>query len=261
MNLLRLFFLFALVTFGGASLADTERVGIIVMHGKGGAPNKHVADLATALERRGMLVANLDMPWSGRRQYDVPVAAAEQEVANALAGLRARGAGRLFVAGHSQGGVFALHLGGTALPLDGIIAIAPGGNVGAPVFREKLAEAIGQARDAVAQGKGTEKLRLADFESSRGVFPVIAEPASYLTWFEPEGAMNQVRAARALRADMPVLFIAPTRDYPGLLRVKDEMFGMLPKHPLTRLYEPAASHMEAPTASADEIERWIAGTR
>jgi len=61
-------------------MADAPKIGIVIMHGKGGSPSKHVADLASALEGKGYLVANLEMPWSGKRDYDATVSAAEEQV-------------------------------------------------------------------------------------------------------------------------------------------------------------------------------------
>lgn len=246
----------AALAFGLNVQADTVKAGIVVMHGKGGSPGKHVADLAASLERHGFVVANLEMPWSGSRNYDVDVGTAEREVAAALAALRERGASRVFVAGHSQGGLFALYFGGRHR-IDGIVAIAPGGNVGNQTFREKLADSVESARELVAAGKGQEKARLSDFESARGTYSIVTTPSIYLTWFDPEGAMNQTLAMQGIKADTPVLFIVPTNDYPGLLRVKQEMFGLLAKHPLTRLYEPNSSHLNAPTASIQEIADWL----
>src|SRR4051794_3477831 len=114
--------LLACLTFSAHAGDTAPAVGIVLMHGKGGMPTKHVADLAAALERRGLLVENLEMPWSGRRDYDVDVDGAEKEVAAGLEALRLKGADKLFVAGHSQGGVFALYFGGRHV-LDGVIAI------------------------------------------------------------------------------------------------------------------------------------------
>lgn len=238
-------------------------IGMVVMHGKGGAPGKHVAELAAALEGRGYRVANLEMPWSGRRNYDVNVAAAESQVAAALDDLRRRGAQHLFVAGHSQGGLFALHCGGRHA-VHGVIAIAPGGSVGSPLFREKLGAAVDQARRLVAEGKADEAAGFLDYEGAKGSYPVVATPANYLSWFDPAGAMNQASAARNLAPQVPVLYIVPTRDYPALLRLKQSMFDALPRHPLTRLHEPDADHLGAPWASVDEIVRWtseVAGAR
>lgn len=238
-----------------AAQLPPPKIGIVILHGKGGSPAKHVADLAASLETKGYVVANLEMPWSGRRDYDVNVAGAEKEVVSALDGLRARGATNLFVAGHSQGGLFALYFGGQHA-VDGIIAIAPGGSVGSAIFREKLGESVGQARKLVAAGKGDDKTRFLDFEGSKGTYPILCTPANYLSWFDPDGAMNQSLAVQKMNPKVPVLFIAPQRDYPGLLKVKQSTFNALPRHPLTKLYEPDSNHLGAPSASLDEIQRW-----
>jgi len=253
-----LFCLFAVALFMplGAH-AQEARPGAVVMHGKGGSPKSRTIEaLASGLGAQGILVAALDMPWSGARSYDVDSAAAEQQVREALERLRADGANRLFVMGHSQGGMFALHMGGR-VKLDGVVAIAPGGSADNRIALEKLADSLQAARRYVAEGKGQERQRLMDYEGSRGLHPVIAVPAAYVSWFDPEGAMSQNRAVRNVRPGTPVLFIVPKGDYPGLRRVKDGLFSALPTHPLNRLYEPESDHMGAPVAALDEIGRWI----
>ena len=233
------------------------RIGIVIMHGKGGSPNGHVAELASALEKQGILVANLEMPWSGKREYDVDVSAADKEVENTLTALREKGAKKLFVAGHSQGGLFALRFGGGHL-VDGIIAIAPGGNVNSPSFREKLGSSVDEAKRLIAEGKGNEKNQLSDYEGSRGLFYVTTTPATYLTWFDPSGEMNQLNAVKHMKPEIPVLYICPLRDYPALSKVKQQMFDALPKNQMSKLYEPDSSHLDAPTASIKEIIEWTA---
>ena len=219
------------------------------------APERNVQELASFLEAKGYAVANLEMPWSGGRNYDVSVSRAEEEVQSALASLRAKGARKVFVSGHSQGGLFALHIAGR-LSVDGVIAIAPGGSVSGAVFKEKLHASLARARELVAVGKGDEVSRLEDFEGSRGAYPVIAVPAAYVTWFDPEGAMNMPRAARAANPRVPILWIVPKRDYPGLRKTTPGLFRTLPDNPLTRFYEPDSDHLGAPSVSADEIVRW-----
>ena len=105
-----------------AAQSPAPVIGIVIMHGKGGSPNRHVSDLASGLESKNYLVANLEMPWSGRRDYDADVAKTEQEVTAALEALRSKGAKKVFVAGHSQGGVFALYYA-SKHPLDGTWSI------------------------------------------------------------------------------------------------------------------------------------------
>lgn len=240
---------------GAWAQSSAPVLGVVVMHGKGGAPTRHVAELASALRDRGYLVANLDMPWSGRRQYDADVATAEAEVTGAIDGLRASGATHVFVAGHSQGGVFALYLGGRH-KADGVIALAPGGNVANKLFIDSLGPVLAEARKLVAEGKGAERTRLMDFEGSKGAFPVVCTPAAYVTWFDPAGAMNQMMSMTNVK--VPVLYVAPTQDYQGLRRVKQRMYNALPAHPLNQLYEPQANHLGAPSAAIEEIVRWTA---
>lgn len=238
-------------------------IGVVVMHGKGGLPTKHVADLASHLSREGFRVANLEMPWSGHRAYDVDAAAAQQEVLAALDTLKQQGAQAVFVVGHSQGGVFAFAMG-SRLPVSGVIAIAPGGNVASSIYREKLAEPLARAQQAVAQGQGDVPMPFADYESSRGTFPIQTTPRVYLSWFDAAGLMNQTAAMKQLPADLPVLLVAPTGDYPGLLRVKPEVVAQLPRNARTRVLEPAASHLNAPSAAKADIAAWmreVASTR
>lgn len=233
----------------------SPRIGIVIMHGKGGGPKWHVSDLAISLERKGYVVANLEMPWSGWRSYNVDVSAAVKEVESALDTLRGEGAQKLFVAGHSQGGLFALYFGGKH-PVDGIIAIAPGGNVSSPFFREKLGASVELARKLIAERRGDETTRFSDYENATGTYPVVTTSSAYFSWFDPDGAMNQATAVERMNPRIPVLFIVPTGDYPGLVKVKNHFFSLLPKNPLSKLYEPNSSHVNAPSASRDEIVRW-----
>lgn len=232
--------------------------GIVIMHGKGGSPTaRHMTPFADGLESKGYLVTNLEMPWSGRRDYDADVAKAEQEVTAALEALRSKGAKKLFLAGHSQGGVFALYYA-SKHPLDGVIAIAPGGSVAARIYLEKVGDSVSLARKMIADGKGDERGQFLDYEGSKGTSPVHTTAAIYLTWFDPDGAMNQAKSSKALPPALPVLYVGPSNDYPALRQIKQSMFSALPGNPLTRLYEPNSDHLNAPRASIDEIARWMA---
>ena len=248
----------ALVLLAGAAMAQTapQAVGVVVMHGKGGLPTRYVAELASGLEAKGHLAANIEMPWSGNRNYDVNTAAAEAEIDAALTGLRAKGANRLFVAGHSQGGTFALYYG-SKHAVDGIISIAPAGSTASQAIREKLGDSLEEARRLAAAGKGGEATRLMDFEGGKGTYTVICKPDNYLTWFDPDGALNLMKSIRAMRPETPVLLVVPKNDYPPLLKSKQANFDALPRNPRTRLYEPDATHAGAPSASRDEVSRWM----
>lgn len=259
MNVCRRLLLFVLLIFPWTlSRAQTPAdIGVVVMHGKGGNPDGLNAPLASGLKQRGFWVANLEMPWSKQRSYDVDVATADKEVAAAIAAMRKKGAKRIFIAGHSQGAVYALHFAGTH-PLDGLVIIAPGGNVATPFYQGKVSPSLARARDMIAQGKEGEDGEFDEFEGSKGRWVIKTKPMTYLSWFVPDGAMNQMKSSAALPKALPVLHVAPTSDYPALLRSKHEMFDALPDHPMKKLYEPDSTHRDAPRDSVDEIAKWIA---
>lgn len=235
--------------------SSAQEIGIVVMHGKGGRPSRLVDKLANSLSKEGFWVANLEMPWSFDRQYDVSLESAIAEVSSALAAMRAGGAKKLFVVGHSQGGIFALLYGGRH-KLDGVTVIVPGGNVDAKVYREALGRHVARAQQMVAEGRGAEKAEFADYEGSRGVSGVNAAAATYLSWFDPNGAFTAAVFSRVL-PPTPVLYVTANRDYPGLLRFRDKNFAALPPHALTRMAEVDSDHLNAPAAAVPEIIRWV----
>lgn len=235
---------------------EPSRVGVVVMHGKGGRPGGLVAELAAGLQARGMRVRNLEMPWSGRRNYDVAPEAAEAETAQALEDLRREGAERLFLVGHSQGGLYALHLG-AKLGLAGVVAVAPGGNVAASVYEQHIGAQRVRARELVAAGRGAEVQVFADYEGSKGTNEVRTRADVYWAWFDPQGVMHQERALRALPPQLPVLYVAPTGDYPALRRANPGLFALLPSQPLTRYLQPDASHARVPTVAREAIADWL----
>ena len=234
---------------------SASEIGVVVMHGKGGRPGKFVDELASAFEREGFQVANLEMPWSGSRHYDVDMNGGVDEITRALDAMRDKGARKVFVTGHSQGGLFALHYGGSHR-VDGLVPVAPGGQVDADSFVTALGQYVAKAKQMVEEGRGNEKADFADYEGSRGTNAVTTTAAIYLNWFDPKGA-HTTRAYRSVKEGTPVLYVAPKRDYPGLQKSKHQNFGALPPHPKTRLYEPDSDHMNAPAAAASEIILWI----
>ncbi len=230
--------------------------GFVILHGKGGRPDGLTAPLAASLQQGGAQVVSPEMPWSDGRKYDSDVAAAEQQVTAALKDLRSKGAKTLILAGHSQGAVFALHYAAKH-PLDGLVIIAPGGSVATQFYQQQVGSSVSRARDLVAAGKGNEPGEFEEYEGGKGFWKVRTTAATYLSWFDPGGAMNQMKSSAALPKTLPVLHVAPTSDYPALLRAKQEMFGAL-STPQKRLYEPSSDHRNAPRDAAAEIARWAA---
>lgn len=144
-----------------------------------------------------------------------------------------------------------------ATQVNGAIAIAPGGYADGPLTRQKLAESVERSASTDPSRQGFGESQTAELEGAKGTYPIIVKPDIYLTWFDPDGTMTTATAIKKMSAQTPVLFIVPTNDHPGLLKVKQSLFDALPKHPRSRLYEPNADHLGAPSASREEIARWI----
>jgi len=229
-------------------------VGIVVMHGSGSS-SAGMSYLAERLRQPGWMVANIDMPWSSAGQFSEPVEAAEKKVLAELERLRSRGATRLVLVGYSKGGLFAAHIAGK-VKVDALVAIAPNGGSD----QKKLGDQLDKAKALVAQGRGQERTLLKDGDVVGGDIRYDlpgAVPASYLTWFDPQGAMNFERIWRDLRPGTPVLLIVPTKDLANLVKIKRPLYEGLPAHTANKLYEPDTDHLGAVSASEAEIVRWL----
>ncbi|MBX9633773.1 MAG: alpha/beta hydrolase, partial [Magnetospirillum sp.] len=95
-----------------AAQAD-DKLGIVLMHGKEGRPDRIIDHLASALSSEGFLVDSPEMCWSKRRIYDKPYAQCLAELDQSVARLKAEGATAIVIAGHSLGGNGALGYGAT----------------------------------------------------------------------------------------------------------------------------------------------------
>ena len=237
------------------AMSGESKAGVVVLHGNGHS-TKHIEGLVYKLKSSKFLVSHPEMPWSENRRYDAPVDDAVEQTNWALGELKERGAKKLFLVGHGKGGVFALYFA-IKYPVDGLIVIAPGGNVGGKKFREKLQGSVEKAKKMISSGEGNQKTTLQDLEGSRGVTNIQAPPAAYFTWFDPDGAMNSKKSAQRINANVPILWIVPRDDYEGLKKVNIPMFDLFPANAKTRFYEPSTNHKKAPLDAADEIIKWV----
>lgn len=259
MKIAHMFFfrLSAIVLLGICSVAFAAepKIGIVLLHGNG-HPTALINGLLHKFEAHNFLVEHPEMPYSKDRRYDKDVDSAVKQVNDAFSDLKAKGATKLFIAGHSKGAVFALYYA-SSHPVDGLIAITPGASAGSKVMKKKLGKSIKKAKRLIKEGKGSKISEFEDYEGGRGITDLRAPAEAYFSWFNPAGAMNSKRAAKAMSAKVPVLWIVAKNDYPGLRKVNIPMFELLPANPKSKLYQPDTNHKNAPTDSADEIIKWI----
>ncbi len=245
----------ALLAFSSYSQASETQIGVVLLHGNG-KPNAIIEPLRYELASNNILVVHPEMPFSISRHYDKDVLSAVKQVDSAFTKLKAEGATKLFLAGHSKGGVFAIYYA-TTHKLDGLIAITPGGSASAEMFRKKVGDAVAKAKQMIDAGNGNNDSEFKDYEGSRGVTYLHTSAEAYYSWYNPDGAMNLYLSVRKLPPDLPVLWIVAQRDYPGLRKENIPLYKELPKNPDTRLYQPDSTHKTAPQVSAGKIISWI----
>jgi len=147
--LLLLCFVFA---FTGFPAQAGEKIGVVLMHGKGGTAKARspVGKLAAKLEGAGFLVAAPDMPWSRSRGFDKSHKDSMKEIDAAVEDLKSDGATRVVVGGHSIGANAALAYGARRDGLAGVLAIAPGHIIEIAGFQDKMDSDYKRAREMVA---------------------------------------------------------------------------------------------------------------
>lgn len=238
------------------ALAETGTVGIVALHGKWDRPGGYISDFASFMERTGLIVVTPEMPWSGRRSYDVGVAAMEGEIDAAVEQLRQRGARTIIVAGHSFGAAGAVRYA-TKHKVDGVIALAPGHYPEGKYFSGVTAESRNRAQAMVEAGKPDESGWFDDPNSGGRLKQVRMTARTYLDFFDPAGPMSFGNNAAAILPGTAVLWVVGQSEENGLKAMAGQVFGRLPEGLAARQLTVPGGHLETPGNSAGAALDWI----
>jgi pimeloyl-ACP methyl ester carboxylesterase len=238
-----------LLVLGQPAMAS-ERIGIVLLHGKQSAPEQH-GPLADAIAAAGYPVERPEMCWSGRRIYDRPYLACLREIDAAIERLKQRGATAFVIAGHSLGANAALAYGARHR-VAGVIALAPGHAVEFIANRPQVAAGLDRARELVAQRQGDVRTTFADVNGDL-VIAVNATPNAYLSFLSPDGPA--VMPANAAKLTAPLLVVAGTGD--PVQRGREYFFAKAPRHPLNRYVTVNATHFGTSEAAREAVVDWL----
>ncbi len=248
--------LLALFTATATRAFEPGTTGVVVVHGKWGRPgDQWIGPFAERLKTAGFLVEQPDMPWSGNRLYDRDYDAGQEDIAAAAARLRARGATKIAVAGHSLGGSAALKYATLGKPVDAIVLIDPAQFPEGYYFREHAGESLARAQAMVAAGKGGETGSFLDLNSDdrSRLMPVAA--AVYVSYYAPDGpAAMSLFAAKTGPA--PILWIAGKFDVATAGFDRLAWSRVAASTPKTRI-DVVAHHMDAPIIGAGAVIDWL----
>lgn len=254
--IMSLLFAMAAVLAVPLAVADNGSVGIVLMHGKWGSPDKSIVSLASALEGKGFLVSTPEMPWSRRRSYDKSADDALNEIDAEVAKLRDKGARRIVIAGHSLGAAAALAYA-SRRTVDAIALMAPGHVPESKVFAAKLAGDVKKARDMTSAGKGDETEWFLDLNTGARSASLKMTARIYLSYSDPAGTMNFSRNVASVKPGTLVLWVEPLGEEPPARNNLMRIFKMLPQGLNVTLLEPDADHMGTPDRATGEIVNWI----
>ncbi|HTH17519.1 MAG TPA: alpha/beta hydrolase [Magnetospirillum sp.] len=253
MSFLARFTLVAALMLAAASAQAADRIGIILMHGKQGSPDKSITSLASALSSEGYLVATPEMCWSKRRIYDKPYEACIAELDKAAESLRADGATAIVVAGHSLGGNGALYYAATR-PVKAVVSLAGAHNPERFVSRSEIAESLAKAKTMIADGRGAETANFNEVNSG-WTFTVSCSADTYASFFDPAG--SAVMPQTIARIQAPILWVSGDRDK-GQQAVP-AIFAKAPANPLNRHVVVSADHLDTPDAAIPAVREWLRG--
>ena len=264
------FFACALAALGAAMSPNMSRAaadeqlqgfGIVYLHGKASWPGAMNGGILSALRDEGALIATPEMPWSFHRRYAATYDQAMAEIDAAVAELKAKGARRIVVIGHSLGANaaigYAARRRGMA-ELAGIVALSPAHLPEVGDMRDFVADAVARAKKLVAEGKGDVPQTFPDM--AQGI-PLIAHatPLVYLSWFDPDGPAVIPKNAAALGAaphPVPLLWVVGKLD-PIDRRGPEYAFDAAAKNPKSKYIEVFAGHLTTPLVARKQVVAWI----
>jgi pimeloyl-ACP methyl ester carboxylesterase len=241
-----------------APAADLHGFGIVYLHGKAAWPGALNGGILSALEEEGALVATPEMPWSFHRRYAATFDQAMAEIAASVADLKARGATRIVLIGHSLGANAAIGYAARHPDLAGVVALAPGHLPETGRMRSFVADAVERAKQLIAAGQGDVPQSFPDMAQGIPLYTT-ATAVVYLSMFDPDGPAvipKNAAAMGAAAAPVPLLWIAGKLD-PIDRRGPEYAFNAAAKNPKSKYIEVFAGHLTTPLVARKDVVEWI----
>ena len=246
--------------FGNAVAAAEPKLGVLMLHGKNPGDNRDPNFRPTVykLEREGWVVSFPNMPWASTRYLEGNWDLAMSEIDAQVKQLRAKGAEKIVLMGHSLGAPAAMSYAARGGDVQALVLLAPG-HVPAGYYRsprlKTVRDSVDEARALVAAGKGAERGRFNDINQGRQL-SVTTTAADYLSYFDPTSEAEMSVTAPRIPPSTPVLSVVGDAD-PLFAQVRAYYVDKLPAHPHSRLLEVKATHLSTPEVAYPDVVAWI----
>lgn len=235
--------------------------GVLILHGKnpGSANDPSTSRLQAKLQAAGALTLKPDMPWSRTRYLDKSLDGALAEISAHVRMLRAQGATRIAIAGHSMGCPLAMAYAARFGGVDALVLLAPG-HVPQRYYRvpalSAVRDSVNQARDLVAQGRGDE-INQVFTDINQGRHLVLRSSAQvFLSYFDPLGDGEMAVTAPRIPASTAVLWAIGRAD-PLFTAGRGYVFDKLPANQHHQYLELDADHLSTPNVATDAVAQWL----
>ena len=238
-----------------AAAAQAPAVGVVLMHGKWGNPEKGIAPVELELKGAGFAVVSREMPWSERRAYDAGWDEVMLQLEGEVAKLRAAGARKIVIGGHSMGANVALGYAARHADVDGALILAPGHTPERFAAIPKMAESLAKARALLAAGRDGQYANFNDTNQGR-TREVSAHPSVYLGYFDPDGPAVMPRNAAQLSPHTALLWVVGTRDR-MFAAGTGYAFDRAPANPHNLYRTVEADHFGTPAAARRIVVDWV----
>lgn len=238
-----------------AAEPQQERLGVVVLHGKNGGPDKDIAEVVRVLRNLGCLVSTPEMPWSRRRGFDATYEQSLVEIGIAVQELREQGATRVALAGYSLGGNAALAYTASRGGIFALVALAPSHDP--EIHRDVFFADVRKAREMLVTGRGTERSLFMDINQGKD-YDLSTSAEIYLSYNAPDGIAVMPRTAERISPTLPILWVVGSHD--ALSRLGSSYaFDKAPSHPKSRYEEVSADHAKVPAVAAPLVAAWLHG--
>jgi len=237
----------------GGAVAQT---GVLLLHGKAHGTNS-IDQLSNELISAGFLVEKpSSTPWSPKRIYDRTYLDTLKELDTSIEKLRAAGASRIVVGGHSIGANVALGYAANREDLAGVIIIGAGHFISGNFMGKKLKGDVSRANKMIASGKGKEKANFDDINQRKTTERSVTADI-YQSWFDPDGPANIRNNTANLSVELPVLWIAGKDDKVASKVLKRLAYDKMASHPKNRFVIVDGGHKETPAKAGEIVINWL----
>jgi pimeloyl-ACP methyl ester carboxylesterase len=235
-----------------------RNVIVISLHGKEkGRTHDGNIEFAEQLASAGFTSYTPQMPWY---DYSAPVSTA-YKLLDVLVKKVAKNEQKVVVAGHSQGAPYALFYTTDHEPPSNVVAsilLAPGHLIHRSYKIQKVtADSVSRAKQLIAQGKGGESHRFADFNKGGGIGDktIFTTPEIYLTYFGLDTSPNFLELISQARK--PIFWIDGEEDKLAQRLGYAGIYGTARNHPQNKYATVPGGHVSMWGNAAGPVIEWL----